>query len=262
MIRLDHVGFRYPQLEVLFDLSLAIHGGEAVGLFGANGAGKTTLLRLCRALLYPATGSVAVAGTVTTGLGPEALAGEVGFLFQRPEDQLIRTRVRAELAYGPERLGWDETRIAAAVQETLALCQLDRSAEAHPYDLSLPKRRMVALASVLVTSPKVLLLDEPTALLDRNGRALVAEIVRSRAAAGSAVVAVVHDPVFAIEALGRGIALGAGRVLEDGSVESVLRSGASGLQLPPAAVAAERAGVKGASLRMADLAAALAEGSR
>ena len=258
MIRLDHVGFRYPQLEVLFDLSLAIHGGEAVGLFGANGAGKTTLLRLCMALLHP----VAVAGKVTTGLGPEDLAGEVGFLFQRPEDQLIRTRVRAELAYGPERLGWDETRIAAAVQETLALCQLDRSAEAHPYDLSLPKRRMVALASVLVTSPKVLLLDEPTALLDRNGRALVAEIVRSRAAAGSAVVAVVHDPVFAIEALGRGIALGAGRVLEVGSVESVVRSGASGLLLPPAAVAAERAGVKGASLRMADLAAALAEGSR
>jgi energy-coupling factor transporter ATP-binding protein EcfA2 len=262
MIHFDRVGFSYPQNVVLADLTLGIGAGEAVGLFGANGAGKTTVLRLCMALLQPSNGKVTVAGQATTGLGPEDLAGQVGFLFQRPEDQLIRTTVRAELAYGPERLGWDEVRTAEAVQEALALCQLERNTDTHPYDLSLPKRRMVALASVLVTAPKVLLLDEPTALLDRNGRALVAEIVRGRAAAGCAVVAVVHDPAFAIEALGRGIALGQGRVLEDGSVEQVLRSGAAGLTLPPAVIAAERAGVSAKSLRMADLAAALAMKSR
>ena len=82
--------------------------------------------------------------------------------------------------------------------------------------------------------------------------------MRERAAAGTTVIAVVHDPVFAIEALGRGIALGEGHVREDGSVEQVLRSGVAGLGLPPAAIAAERAGVKSTSLRMADLAAALA----
>lgn len=262
MIALERVHFSYPGNRVLTDLSLSIEAGEAIGLVGANGAGKTTILRLCMALLQPVSGTVRVAGRVTKGLGPEDVAGEVGFLFQRPEDQLIRTTVRAELAYGPERLGWAAERIDGAVRETLALCQLDTHAATHPYDLSLPKRRVVALASVLVTSPKVLLLDEPTALLDRSGRALVAEIVRTRAAAGSAVVAVVHDPVFAIEALGRGIALGEGRVLEDGPVEQVLRSGVAGLGLPPAAIAAERAGVKGKSLRMADLAAALSERSR
>jgi energy-coupling factor transport system ATP-binding protein len=259
MIRLDQVDFAFPRNQVLKGLTLNAGPGEAVGLFGANGAGKTTILRLCMALLQSARGTVSIAGRVTSGLAPEDLAGEVGYLFQRPEDQLIRTSVRAELAYAPERLGWSQGRTDDAVAEALATCWLESDAETHPYDLSVPKRRLVALASVLVTSPKVLLLDEPTALLDRRTRTLVAEIVRTRAAAGTTVVAVVHDPVFAIEALGRGIALRDGQVKEDGPVEQVLRSGVAGLGLPAAALAAERAGVKSASLRMADLAAALAK---
>ena len=261
MIELDRVSFSYSTDRVLHDLSLQIDAGEAVGLFGANGVGKTTLLRLCMALLQPDAGQVRVAGQITTGLGPEDMAGAVGYLFQRPEDQLIRTTVRSELAFAPERLGWAPERTDAAVREALATCQLESQADTHPYDLPLPKRRLVALASVLVTSPKVLLLDEPTALLDRNARALVVDVVRARAAAGTTVIAVVHDPGFAIEALGRGIALGAGQVLQDGPVDQVLRSGVAGLGLPPAAVAAERTGVVGASLRMADLAAALAQRS-
>ena len=258
MIHFDRVDFSFPNNPVLRDLTLDVGPGEAVGLFGANGAGKTTILRLCMALLQPEAGTATVAGRVTAGLAPEDLAGDVGYLFQRPEDQLIRTSVRAELAYAPERLGWASAKVESAVEEALATCWLEPHADTHPYDLSVPKRRLVALASVLVTSPKVLLLDEPTALLDRRTRTLVAEIVRARAAAGTTVIAVVHDPVFAIEALGRGIALSEGRVREDGPVEQVLRAGVAGLGLPAAAVAAERAGVQSASLRMADLAAALA----
>ena len=163
MIQLDRVSFGYSTEPVLHDLTLEIRAGQSVGLFGANGAGKTTLLRLCMALLQPDAGRVSVAGHITTALGPEDLAGEVGYLFQRPEDQLIRTTVRSELAYAPERLGWAPERIDAAVREALATCRLESHADTHPYDLPLPKRRLVALASVLVTSPKVLLLDEPTA---------------------------------------------------------------------------------------------------
>ncbi|MBW8771705.1 MAG: ABC transporter ATP-binding protein [Gemmatimonadetes bacterium] len=199
MIRFDQVGFAFPGNPVLRDLTLAVGAGEAVGLFGANGAGKTTILRLCMALLHPEAGTVTVAERATAGLAPEDLAGDVGYLFQRPEDQLIRTSVRAEIAYAPERLGWAPARVDAAVEEALATCWLEPHADTHPYDLSVPKRRLVALASVLVTSPKVLLLDEPTALLDRRTRTLVAEIVRARAAAGTSIIAVVHDPVFAIE---------------------------------------------------------------
>lgn len=258
MIQLDQVRFRYTSEDVLRDLSLSIGAGETVALFGANGAGKSTILRLCMALLHPSAGRVVVAGRETTGRAPEDLAGDVGYLFQRPEDQLVRTTVRAEVGYGPERLGWKPDRIAGAVQVVLERCGLAGQADTHPYDLPLPKRRLVALASVLVTGPKVVLLDEPTALLDRTGRALVAEVVRQCAIAGCTVLAVVHDPAFALEALDRAIALVEGRVVEDGSVEQVLRSGAAGIGLPPAAMAAIGAGVNAPSLRMADLASALA----
>lgn len=259
MISFDRVRFRYEDVDILRDFSLTIKAGESVGLFGVNGAGKSTILRLSMALLHPDAGRVVVLGRDTAGLAPEDLAGDVGYLFQRPEDQLVRTSVRAEVGYGPERLGWAPDRIAQAVQIVLGRCGLADQADTHPYDLTLPKRRLVALASVLVTGPKLLLLDEPTALLDRNGRRLVAEVLRQCSIAGCSVVAVVHDPAFAIEALQRGIALVEGQVAEDGTVEQVLRSGAAGLGLPPAAVAAEAAGVRAKSLRTADLAAALVE---
>lgn len=257
MIRLERVRFAYPHATVLDELSLVVRAGEAVGLFGANGAGKSTLLRLCMALLHPSGGSVTVAGLGTERRGPEDLAGSVGFLFQRPEDQLIRTTVREEIAYGPQRLGWSSSRVRKAVDACLHECGLTGQAETHPYDLSLPRRRLVAFASVLVSAPKVLLLDEPTALLDRTGRALVAEIIRSRVATGVAVLAVVHDPVFAIEALDRGVLLAQGKIVEDARITELLRSGAAGFGLPPAALAAEQAGIAGASLRLNDLAVAL-----
>ena len=258
MIRFEEVRFRYRRDVVLQELSFEARAGEALGFFGANGAGKTTALRLCMGLMHPEAGQVLIDGRSTAGLGPEDLVDRVGYLFQRPDDQLIRTTVREELAYGAERQGWAPDRIAAAVAGALEECQLAGVAELHPYDLAMPKRRLVALASILVTDPKILLLDEPTALLDRSGRALVAAIVRTRVAAGGTVVAVTHDPAFAIEALDRGVALEMGRILKEGSPEELLRSGVAGLELPPAVVAAERAGLKAKSLRMVDLASALA----
>jgi energy-coupling factor transporter ATP-binding protein EcfA2 len=257
MIRFEGVGFRYGAAPVLSGLSLQLDRGTGVALFGPNGAGKSTLLRLAMALLHPDTGQVTTAGIATGGKGPEDLAGKVGFLFQRPEDQLIARTVRAEVAYGPNQAGWSRDRIVQAVDLVLAECRLTELADVHPYDLALPIRRMVAMASVLVTDPAVILLDEPTALLDRPTRAVMAELVRSRVARGATVLAVVHDPVFAIEALDRAVSLEQGNIVVDGSVEAVLRKGAAGLSLPATVQAAEGAGIRGASLRMKDLAGAL-----
>jgi|SRR5688572_19114810 len=257
MIRFDGVDFRYGTMPVLAGLSLHLERGTGVALFGPNGAGKSTLLRLAMALLHPAAGRVTTAGIATEGKGPEDLAGKVGFLFQRPEDQLIARSVRSEVAYGPVQAGWTKDRTTHAVDLVLAECRLTELAEVHPYDLALPIRRMVAMASVLVSDPAVILLDEPTALLDRPTRGVMAELVRSRVERGATVLAVVHDPIFAIEALDRAISLERGQVVADGSVEAVLRKGAAGLSLPTTVQAAEGAGVKGASLRMRDLAGAL-----
>jgi energy-coupling factor transporter ATP-binding protein EcfA2 len=257
MIRFERVGFHYGKTPVLTGLSLHLEKGTGAALFGPNGAGKSTLLRLAMALLHPPEGRVTTAGIATQGKGPEDLAGQVGFLFQRPEDQLIARSVRSEVAYGPRQAGWSTGRVAQAVDRVLAECRLTELADVHPYDLPLPIRRMVAMASVLVTDPAVILLDEPTALLDRPTRAVMAELVRSRVERGATVLAVVHDPIFAIEALDRAISLERGQVVADGTVEEVLRKGTAGLSLPMTVQAAEGAGIRGASLRMKDLATAL-----
>jgi energy-coupling factor transporter ATP-binding protein EcfA2 len=105
-------------------------------------------------------------------------------------------------------------------------------AEEHPYDLPLPRRRLVALAAVLSTDPTLLLLDEPTAALDGASRDRVAAVIRARVARGRAVLAITHDAVFAHEALDRGLLLVAGRVAMAAPMRSLLR--ALGGRLPAA----------------------------
>ncbi len=222
------VTFAYPvspsrrPRPVIDDLSFAVAPGEAVGLFGSNGAGKTTLLRLAMALEHPALGNVATLGRDTGGRFPEDFAPDVGFLFQQPERQLFAASVEAECTLAPGLARRDRTagrETVTRVLERLALTDVRRE---HPYDLPLPRRRLVGLASVLVAGPELLLLDEPTAGLDAASRELVIAVVRDEVAAGKTVVAVTHDADFALEALDRGLVLAEGRLVHDGPVRDVL----------------------------------------
>jgi energy-coupling factor transport system ATP-binding protein len=265
VLRLRDVGVRYrgARRAALEGVSLEVAPGEGVALLGANGAGKTTTLRLAMALLHPTTGSVSVAGEVTSRLGPEDLAGRVGYLFQRPEDQLFERTVRRELAFGPQRLGWDAQSTSAAVDRVLDELGITAVAESHPYDLPTPARRLVALASTLVTGPDLLLLDEPTAGLDRTTRGVVRDVVRARRAAGAGVLAVTHDAEFVLEVLGRAVVLDDGRVVADAAPTTVFEAGGRGVPAwPPYADVSLQLGLRPASLRLADVAEALAERCR
>ncbi len=214
-LRMDQVRFAYGSAPVLDGVSLQVGAGEGVAILGANGAGKTTLSRLAMALLHPGAGRVVTAGYDTAGRRPEDLAVAAGYLFQNPEAQLFARTVRAEVAFGPERLGWSPARRREAVDGVLGELGLASVADHHPYDLPQPTRRLVALAAALVVTPKLLILDEPTAGLDRSARARVAEVVAARRAAGTAVLAVTHDLGFAAAVLDRAIVLGEGRVAHD-----------------------------------------------
>ncbi|MBL0178344.1 MAG: ATP-binding cassette domain-containing protein [Gemmatimonadetes bacterium] len=221
---------------VLRGVSVSVHAGEAVGVFGANGAGKSTLLRLAMALDHPTSGTVTVRGLETRGRHPEELAPAVGFLFQQPERQLFSASVRAECAVGPRLAGWSSARVHEAVAAVLAELGLDDVIDEHPYDLPVPRRRLVALAAVLATDPELLLLDEPTAALDGASRSRVAGVVRARVARGRAVVAITHDASFAHEALDRALWLRDGQIVRDGATRSILTAG--GHDLPATLVAA------------------------
>lgn len=217
------VGFAYSGgAAVLASVSFAVAAGEGVGLFGANGAGKSTLLRLAMALEQPSTGAIMTLDRPTLGLNPEDLAPRAGFLFQQPERQLFATSVRSECSLAPRLAGWERARVSAAVTAVLSELGLSDTAEEHPYDLPLPRRRLVALAAILAADPDLLLLDEPTAALDFTSRELVIRAVRARVERGKAVLAITHDAVFAHEALERGLLLERGRVVHDGPTRDVI----------------------------------------
>ncbi len=219
----DGVGFGYPAgPPVLAGVSFEVRPGEAVGLFGPNGAGKSTLLRLAMALEQPTIGAVRTGGCATTGRHPEDFAPRVGFLFQQPERQLFATSVRAECAVALQLAGWSADRIEEAVSGVLEELGLAEVAAEHPYDLPLPRRRLVALASILVAGPELILLDEPTAGLDATSRDRVIKVIQDRVAGGLAALVISHDAIFAHETLVRAIQLREGRLADDGPVRNVL----------------------------------------
>lgn len=206
ILLLAGVTFRYTRgHDVLQGTTLTVRRGDAVGVFGSNGAGKSTLLRLAMALEHPVRGHVDVCGVRTAGLHPEDLAPNVAMLFQQPERQLFAMSVAAECRFGAELAGWARTRIDCAVEAALDAVGLGDVAAMHPGDLPLPRRRLVALASLLVTDPELLLLDEPTAGLDRPSIERVIGVVRRRTARGLTTLAVTHDAFFAHEALERSL---------------------------------------------------------
>lgn len=222
-LQVTHVVFAYPAgPRVLDDVSFAVRRGEAVGLFGANGAGKSTSLRLAMALEHPNAGAVTTLGWVTSGRHPEDFAPRTGFLFQQPERQLFATSVYAECAIAPRLAGWSEAQVREAVVATLDELGLADTADEHPYDLPLPRRRLVALATILTADPELILLDEPTAALDFASRERVIGVIRERTRRGRTVVAITHDAAFAHEALQRGLVLEGGRLVRDGQIRDVL----------------------------------------
>ncbi len=218
----DRVRFGYDAGWVLEEVSLRIEPGEGVALLGANGAGKTTLTRLAMALLHPGSGTVTTCGRTTATRRPEDLADVAGYLFQHPESQLFARTVRAEIAFGPEQRRWPAPQVRQAVEAVLTELGIEATADRHPYDLPGPVRRLVALGAALVGAPQLLLLDEPTAGLDRAGRRRVTEVVLARRSAGAAVLAVTHDLGFAAAALDRAVVLQAGRVAQDVPTLSLL----------------------------------------
>lgn len=223
ILALNGVGFSYPGGPAVFDgVSFEVRPGESVGLFGPNGAGKSTLLRLAMALEQPTTGTIRTLARATTGLHPEDFAPRVGFLFQQPERQLFATSVRGECAVALRLAGWPARRIEAAVSEVLEELGLVEVATEHPYDLPLPRRRLVALASILVAGPELVLLDEPTAGLDATSRERVIKVIRDRVAGGLAALVITHDAIFAHETLGRAIQLRERHLIDDGPVRNVL----------------------------------------
>jgi energy-coupling factor transport system ATP-binding protein len=213
------LSFSYPEAApALRDVSLEVEPGEVVALFGPSGSGKSTLLRALAGLVPHFhggrfAGRVEVAGLDTRTTRPADLAGTVATLFQDPEDQVVFTRVQAEVAFGLENIGTPPAEIPARAAAALEAVGAAGLADRPVAELSGGELQRVCLASVLALSPQLLLLDEPTSQLDPDGAAAAIELARS---SGAAVVVSEHRPERVLEACDRVLFLDEGRLREDG----------------------------------------------
>lgn len=162
---------------------------QRVGVIGANGSGKSTFARLLNGLVLPDRGEVRVNG-VATREDARAVRRQVGFCFTNPDAQIVMPTVREDVGFGLRRRGMSKPEQAARVEEVLVRFGLAGHADHPAHLLSGGQKQLLALAAVLVTEPKVLVLDEPTTLLDRRNTARVAELV---AGLEQQVVLVTHD---------------------------------------------------------------------
>ena len=225
-VRLSSVTLRYGDACALDDVSLKIERGQRVCVLGANGSGKSTLASVICGLLAPDEGSVELVGeAVCAGGAPDLDAYRrarraLGLVFQNPDDQIVTSVVADDVAFGPENLGLPREEIAARVDRELRRVALTEYAASDPSRMSGGQRQRVCIAGALAMEPQVLVLDEPSSLLDVRGREAIMRVMGRLAAAGTTLVHVTH---FMDEALAadRVIVMDRGRVALDGAPDEV-----------------------------------------
>jgi cobalt/nickel transport system ATP-binding protein len=187
---------RFPALD---GVSLTVERGEKVAVIGANGCGKSTLLKVLDGLVFPDAGTFEAFGQVITedGLEDQQLSRgfrcRVGFIFQSSDAQVFSPTVREELAFGPLNMGLAQDEVRQRVDDTLALLEIADLADRAPFQLSGGQKKRVAIASVLVMNPEVLLFDEPTAALDPRTQQWLIELIVELNGAGKTIVLATHD---------------------------------------------------------------------
>ena len=222
MIEFKKVSASYDgELPILRDVSFQVADGDFVAFVGTNGAGKSTTMRLVNGLLKPTSGEVLIDGASTRDLRTSELAAKVGFLFQNPDRQICCGTVREELMFGFTAQGRAGAEAAAKVDAMIERFGFDPQAE--PFLLNRGTRQLLALASIIVMEPPIVVLDEPTTGLDFRECAKVMDVISELNANGTTVIMVCHDMEVVADYATRVIAMTAGTVVADGPTFEVLR---------------------------------------
>jgi len=222
-IEIDRLWHAYPDgPTALKNVSLRICQGEFVAVMGRNASGKTTLVKHINGLLKPTKGKAVVTGIDTRRATIAQMSRKVGFIFQNPNDHIFADTVEEEIAFILKNRGFDGGEIAARVDEMLEMFALKEFRRQYPRSLSGGERQRVALASVLVAGPEILILDEPTRGMEYRLKSELMRFLNGYREKGNTVVLVTHDVETVAEYADRVILLSEGRIVVDGNKRDVL----------------------------------------
>ena len=247
-IELRDVSYRYPTSpkKNLKNINLTVESGEFIAVIGRNEAGKTTLCNVIRGFaphLYNGTvsGSVKVNGKDVLATEIGELSSDVGYVFQNPFNQNsgVKSTVYEEISYGLENLGVSREEIFRRVDEVIDLLGIGHLAGKHPMKLSGGQCQRVALASVIVMEPEVLLIDEPTSQLDPKGTEDVFKIIKMLKDRGKTTILVEHKIDRIAEYADRAILMDQGQIVKDGPAQEILSDPAlldCGVNMPEVAL--------------------------
>lgn len=222
------VHFLYERIPALRGLSLDIATGQSVALLGANGSGKSTLLRLLDGLYFASKGSIAFDGQPLTAdlLHPDAFAlafrRRVALVFQNPDVQLFNPTVFDEIAFGPLQLQLSRNELNARVHHALQAMRIEHLRDRSPYRLSGGEKKRVALASVIVLDPEVLLLDEPTAALDPRSQSELIDLLQNWKGSSKTIITATHQVEIVEDIADSVFVLEQGSVAASGTASEVL----------------------------------------
>lgn len=224
----QNVSYHYNDLKALDGLTLAIRRGQRIALLGANGSGKSTILRLLDGLYFPDSGIISAFDEPLTEERFEddefafQFRRRVGLVFQNPDVQLFSPTVFDEVAFGPLQLRWSKDQIRERVKDALEMMEIAHLKDRAPHRLSGGEQKRVALASVLVLEPEVLLLDEPTAALDPKSKGQIIDLMMGWSGSSKTVVTATHDLEIVEDIADHCFIFQHGRVIAEGSPTELL----------------------------------------
>lgn len=220
--------FSYGQVHALDGVNLNIQEGERLALLGANGSGKSTLLRLLDALYFPSGGELRYRGQALTEVlfDQESFAFEfrrkVALVFQNPDIQLFCPTVFEEVAFGPLQMKWPKDTIRTRVAETLDLMKISHLSDRMPHHLSGGEKKKVALASVLILNPEVILLDEPAAALDPRSQMQIIDFLIDWGGKSKTIITATHDLHTLEDIADRCVVFEQGAIIASGTPNDIL----------------------------------------
>ncbi|NBJ70520.1 MULTISPECIES: energy-coupling factor ABC transporter ATP-binding protein [Clostridia] len=219
LVEFRNVSFRYgdEQPWVLKNCSFEIYEQEWVAIIGHNGSGKSTIAKLMNGLLFPQEGEIYVAGKKVQEETIWDIRKDVGMVFQNPDNQFVGTTVQDDVAFGMENRGFPREEMLARLDDVLQAVRMEDYRLTEPHRLSGGQKQRVAIASVLAVSPKVLILDEATAMLDPRGRKDIMKTVTNlKVNKDVTLLTITHDLQEIVQA-DRVIVMNEGQVWEESS---------------------------------------------